>query len=627
MIEEVSAEAPAYIGTATYSPEDNKLRLYPFARLDDADYQRIKAKGFRWAPQQKLFFKARWTPGAFDLLTRLCGEVGDEDTSFTERAEERASRFDGYRENRTSDAESAREAVSRIADNIPLGQPILIGHHSEKRARRDKDRIDNGMRKAVKMWETAEYWKGRAAGVLRHATYKERPEVRARRIKTIETDKRRCEKNNKESAFWLNAWTVTLNDDSKWKSKEDGTKPTMHERAVFLANRCRMIAAWDPIDATKVWRAYEVLQPDGERYKACPSMTPEQLQDVARETYPPAIAYNDRWIEHFDLRLAYERALLEEAGASSLLDPKPRAEQPPLLNYRAPAGTITVRNRYHRGETITYQQVDMTKAEYAAINVDYKGTSPSLDKSHRIRTAMHRQSGMRLVAVFLTDSKAHEIPAAAPAPEYPDASIPDRPAPRQARAVVSDPRAEQFKELKDQLKGGGVKVVVAPQLFPTPATLAARMVEIAQIKPGHRVLEPSSGTLRLVSAVRNAEPDARIVHVEIDRALCISSGAINRDFMECTPEEMGGLFDVILMNPPFVDGQDMAHVMHAWQFLKPGGVLVAIMGEGAFFRQDRKATEFRRWLDGVGGTSEQLSPDTFKESGAGVNTRLVTARR
>lgn len=57
---------------------------------------------------------------------------------------------------------------------------------SERRARKDAERIENGMRKAVRMWETADYWKSRAAGAIRHAKYKERPDVRARRIKTIE---------------------------------------------------------------------------------------------------------------------------------------------------------------------------------------------------------------------------------------------------------------------------------------------------------------------------------------------------------------------------------------------------------------------------------------------------------
>lgn len=65
--------------TATYSPEDNKLRLYPSSRLDSATYERVKAAGFKWAPRQELFVAPMWTPAREDLLMELCGEIGDED--------------------------------------------------------------------------------------------------------------------------------------------------------------------------------------------------------------------------------------------------------------------------------------------------------------------------------------------------------------------------------------------------------------------------------------------------------------------------------------------------------------------------------------------------------------------
>jgi hypothetical protein len=180
--------------SATYSPEDNKLRLTASSRLDPDLYARVRAAGSIWAPKQGIFVAPMWTPERADLLIELCGEIGDEDTSLVERAEERAERFDGYRDNRQADAESARAAVARLADNIPLGQPILVGHHSERHARKDAARIENGMRKAVQMWDTAEYWKQRAAGALHHAKYKERPDVRARRIKTIEAAQRKAER-------------------------------------------------------------------------------------------------------------------------------------------------------------------------------------------------------------------------------------------------------------------------------------------------------------------------------------------------------------------------------------------------------------------------------------------------
>jgi hypothetical protein len=51
------------------------------------------------------------------------------------------------------------------------------------------------------------------------------------------------------------------------------------------------------------------------------------------------------------------------------------------------------------------------------------------------------------------------------------------------------------------------------------------------------------------------------------------------------------------MNPPFEKGQDIEHVRHAYDQLKPGGRVVAIMSEGPFFRSDKKATEFRDWLE------------------------------
>jgi hypothetical protein len=46
-----------------------------------------------------------------------------------------------------------------------------------------------------------------------------------------------------------------------------------------------------------------------------------------------------------------------------------------------------------------------------------------------------------------------------------------------------------------------------------------------------------------------------------------------------------------VMNPPFANFQDIAHVRAAFNLLEPGGRSVAVMGEGVFFRQDRKAED------------------------------------
>jgi len=48
-----------------------------------------------------------------------------------------------------------------IASYIPPGQPILIGHHSEKKHRRALDQIHNAMHKGVEASQKAEYYESR----------------------------------------------------------------------------------------------------------------------------------------------------------------------------------------------------------------------------------------------------------------------------------------------------------------------------------------------------------------------------------------------------------------------------------------------------------------------------------
>ena len=55
-------EEPTYDLTATYSPDDNKLRLSSATRLDRDVYDRVKAAGFAWAPKQDQFIASMWTP-------------------------------------------------------------------------------------------------------------------------------------------------------------------------------------------------------------------------------------------------------------------------------------------------------------------------------------------------------------------------------------------------------------------------------------------------------------------------------------------------------------------------------------------------------------------------------------
>jgi hypothetical protein len=65
--------------SATYCAGDNKIRLYPSARLDAETYARVKAAGYCWASKQELFVAPRWTPVAEDIAIELAGDIDDED--------------------------------------------------------------------------------------------------------------------------------------------------------------------------------------------------------------------------------------------------------------------------------------------------------------------------------------------------------------------------------------------------------------------------------------------------------------------------------------------------------------------------------------------------------------------
>lgn len=66
---------------------------------------------------------------------------------------------------RRDKAAKAFAAAHRIASAIPFGQPILVGHHSERHARRDADRIGSNMDKGCECQDMAAHHESKAAGI------------------------------------------------------------------------------------------------------------------------------------------------------------------------------------------------------------------------------------------------------------------------------------------------------------------------------------------------------------------------------------------------------------------------------------------------------------------------------
>ena len=250
---------------------------------------------------------------------------------------------------------------------------------------------------------------------------------------------------------------------------------------------------------------------------------------------------------------------------------------------------------------------------------------------------------------------------------------------RELIGLKQAPKApDRVKELERAM--AGKRNTDGLDFFPTPGGTVQAMLDAAEIEEGMSVLEPSAGMGHIADLIRDAGVEPDVVELSGERRELLEAKGytvVGSDFMDLTGRESftfgdvfkapdgktgimagaGGMgsnrvslrdanneiigyydrgelegiekrkegYDRIIMNPPFGDRRDAEHVRHAFDLLKPSGRLVAIMGEGVFFGQDKKAQAFRNWLEEVGGTSEKLDEGTFMDPSLPVNT-AVNAR-
>jgi hypothetical protein len=82
-----------------------------------------------------------------------------------ERMERRQERREEWADKREASAGAAFERAHTMAAAIPFGQPVLVGHYSEKRDRNYRARIDGAMGRGVADAQMAERHASRAAGI------------------------------------------------------------------------------------------------------------------------------------------------------------------------------------------------------------------------------------------------------------------------------------------------------------------------------------------------------------------------------------------------------------------------------------------------------------------------------
>lgn len=160
--------------------------------------------------------------------------------------------------------------------------------------------------------------------------------------------------------------------------------------------------------------------------------------------------------------------------------------------------------------------------------------------------------------------------------------------------------------------------------YPSPPDVVDAVMARADVREGMMVLEPSAGAGNLARACAQAGAFVTCVELWASRADQLREAGLGPvivgDFLAVEPEPK---FQRVVMNPPFGDGADIYHVIHASKFVAPGGILVAVMPTGWRHNTHRLSTEFREWVSRRGAEVIQLPPGSFQAAGTGVSTCIV----
>jgi hypothetical protein len=173
-------------------------------------------------------------------------------------------------------------------------------------------------------------------------------------------------------------------------------------------------------------------------------------------------------------------------------------------------------------------------------------------------------------------------------------------------ALPSSPEVEPLlRALEEE-----IATLKLPDYYPTPQPVIQRMIQLAGVRSGQKVLEPSAGKGNIADALSEIGG----IYLEVIesqpplREILALKGynIVGNDFLQHQTR-----YDRIVMNPPFSGGLDSVHIRHAYECLRPNGRLVSVLCHCRFFRDDHKCDSFRNWLLKVGAQVEKLPSTAF----------------
>ncbi|MEU7181000.1 MULTISPECIES: DUF3560 domain-containing protein [Streptomyces] len=180
------------------------------------------------------------------------------------KAESRAERFGGYAASAARNSEAAWQSSHEISERFAFGQPILVGHHSEGRARRDHARMDNAMRKSISEHDRAQHWANREQAAANYEQFRKAPGRTLRRLDKLRADLRAVEKWQRGQS--AKGYSRNPDDPELTIRHEELTEEIQHWEQIIKDAEAEGVKVWSKADFTRgdfvLYRGtwYEVLR-------------------------------------------------------------------------------------------------------------------------------------------------------------------------------------------------------------------------------------------------------------------------------------------------------------------------------------------------------------------------------
>lgn len=159
----------------------------------------------------------------------------------------------------------------------------------------------------------------------------------------------------------------------------------------------------------------------------------------------------------------------------------------------------------------------------------------------------------------------------------------------QSAVIPPEPNAARLRDMLYRAKmyqKGDIQI--------TPPELAKELVALAGVRKDSRVLEPEAGIGNIADAAKEVRDNVDCIERMTDFCEILKLKKHNVIANDLLTAETAPIYDSVVMNPPF--SEECEHIKRAFDFVRPGGSLVAVCSSSIQWKSTRKYEQLRDWL-------------------------------